>query len=72
MKIVSSNIYVGPNIYAHFPVIRHVLDLEELEHWPTGKLGKSFVEPLLESMPKPRRNAAPRWGRCSRGGLRGA
>ena len=51
MKIVSSNIYVGPNIYAHFPVIRHVLDLEELEHWPTGKLGKSFVEPLLESMP---------------------
>ena len=51
MKIVSSNIYVGPNIYAHFPVIRHVLDLEDLEHWPTGKLGKSFVEPLLESMP---------------------
>jgi cyanophycin synthetase len=51
MKIVSSNVYVGPNIYAHFPVIRHVLDLEELEHWPTGKLGKSFVEPLLESMP---------------------
>jgi cyanophycin synthetase len=51
MKIVNSNVYVGPNIYAHFPVIRHVLDLEELEHWPTGKLGKSFVEPLLESMP---------------------
>jgi cyanophycin synthetase len=51
MKIVSSNVYVGPNIYAHFPVIRHVLDLEELEHWPTGKLGESFVEPLLENMP---------------------
>ena len=28
MKIVSTNVYVGPNIYAHFPVIRHVLDLE--------------------------------------------
>ena len=50
MKIVSSNVYVGPNVYAHFPVIRHVLDLEELEHWPTGRLGKSFVEPLLENM----------------------
>ena len=23
MKILSTNIYVGPNLYAHFPVIRH-------------------------------------------------
>lgn len=51
MKIVSSNVYVGPNIYAHFPVIRHVLDLEALEDWPTGRLGKTFVDPLLESLP---------------------
>jgi cyanophycin synthetase len=51
MKIVSTNVYVGPNIYAHFPVIRHVLDLGELEHWPTGKLGKKFVDPLLECLP---------------------
>jgi len=27
MKIVSTNVYVGPNVYAHFPVIRHILDL---------------------------------------------
>ena len=51
MKIVSSNVYVGPNIYAHFPVIRHVLDLGVLEDWPTGRLGKSFVDPLLEYLP---------------------
>ena len=51
MKIVSSNVYVGPNIYAHFPVIRHVVDLEALENWPTGKLGASFVDPLLENLP---------------------
>jgi len=51
MKIVSSNVYVGPNIYAHFPVIRHVLDLEALEDWPTGRLGKSFIDPLLENLP---------------------
>ena len=51
MKIVSSNVYVGPNIYAHFPVIRHVLDLEALEDWPTGRLGASFVDPLLENLP---------------------
>jgi len=51
MKIVSTNVYVGPNIYAHFPVIRHVLDLGELEDWPTAKLGEGFIGPLLESLP---------------------
>lgn len=51
MKIVSTNVYVGPNIYAHFPVIRHVLDLGVLEEWPTGRLGDAYVEPLLEHLP---------------------
>ena len=51
MKILTTNVYVGPNIYAHFPVIRHVLDLEVLEDWPTGKLGDAFIEPLLEALP---------------------
>ncbi|MEM7082635.1 MAG: cyanophycin synthetase [Pseudomonadota bacterium] len=51
MRIVSTNVYVGPNTYAHFPVIRHVLDLGELEEWPTGRLGPAFVEPLLEALP---------------------
>ena len=51
MKILSTNVYVGPNIYAHFPVIRHVLDLGVLEEWPTGKLGDAFVDPLLEHLP---------------------
>ena len=51
MRIVSTNVYVGPNVYAHFPVIRHVLDLGEIENWPTGKLGEDFVGPLLEALP---------------------
>ncbi|MGI9202283.1 MAG: cyanophycin synthetase [Woeseiaceae bacterium] len=51
MKIVSTNVYVGPNVYAHFPVVRHVLDLGELENWPTGKLGEDFVAPLLDALP---------------------
>ncbi|MBT8079369.1 MAG: cyanophycin synthetase [Gammaproteobacteria bacterium] len=51
MKILSTNVYVGPNIFAHFPVIRHVLDLGVLEEWPTGRLGKAFVDPLLEALP---------------------
>ncbi len=51
MKIIASNVYVGPNVYAGFPVIRHVLDLGELEHWPSAKLGAGFVEPLLQALP---------------------
>jgi len=51
MKIVSTNVYVGPNLFAHFRVIRHILDLGELEHWPTGRLGESFIEALLEILP---------------------
>ncbi|MFK8030360.1 MAG: cyanophycin synthetase [Gammaproteobacteria bacterium] len=51
MRIISTNVYVGPNTFAHFPVIRHVLDLGELENWPTGKLGPAFVDPLLEALP---------------------
>ena len=51
MRIVSTNVYVGPNLYAHFPVIRHVLDLGELEEWPTGRLGPSFVDGLLAALP---------------------
>ena len=51
MKIVSTNVFVGPSVYAHFPVIRHVLDLGELEEWPTSRLGETFVEPLLDFLP---------------------
>jgi cyanophycin synthetase len=51
MQIVSTNVYVGPNLFAHFRVIRHVLDLGELEHWPSGRLGEAFIGPLLECLP---------------------
>ena len=51
MKIETTNVFVGPNVWAHFPVIRHVIDLGELENWPTGKLGDAFVDALLEALP---------------------
>ncbi len=51
MRVESTNIYVGPNLYARFPVIRHILNLGELEHWPTSRLGEEFVAPLLEKLP---------------------
>ena len=51
MKIVGTNVYVGPNLYAHFPVIRYILDLGELEHWPSTRLGESFINALRERLP---------------------
>ncbi len=51
MNILETNVYVGPNLYARFPVIRHVLDLGELEHWPTVRLGNGFIDGLLEHLP---------------------
>ena len=51
MKILSTNVYVGPSLYAHFPVIRHHLDLGVLEEWPSGRLGSAFVDRLIEALP---------------------
>ena len=51
MKVLSTNVFVGPSIYARFPVIRHVLDLGVLEEWPTARLGKDFIDALLEFLP---------------------
>ncbi|MCB9897298.1 MAG: cyanophycin synthetase [Planctomycetes bacterium] len=51
MKITSTNVYLGPSLYAHFPVIRIVLDLEALEEWPTARLGQPFVAGLLAALP---------------------
>jgi cyanophycin synthetase len=51
MRIVERNVYVGPSVYAHFPVIKLLLDLGALEQWPTGKLGPAFVDALVAAMP---------------------
>jgi cyanophycin synthetase len=51
MKILSKNVYVGPNIYANFPVIRYQIDIGELENWPSVKLGQDFIEGLIAALP---------------------
>ena len=51
MKILSTNVYVGPNQYAHFPVIRHQVDLGVLEQWPSAKLGEEFIDGLISALP---------------------
>ncbi|MFO1173880.1 MAG: cyanophycin synthetase [Paracoccaceae bacterium] len=51
MKIVSTNVFVGPNVWAGFPVIRHVVDLGVLEDWPSAKLGDQWIDGLVEALP---------------------
>ena len=43
MKILTTNVYVGPNLYAHFPVIRQQIDIGILEQWPSAKIGDDFI-----------------------------
>jgi len=51
MRILERNVYVGPSLYAHFPVIKLVMDLGELEAWPTAKLGGGYVDALVAALP---------------------
>ncbi|MEM7319375.1 MAG: cyanophycin synthetase [Pseudomonadota bacterium] len=51
MKIVSTNVFVGPNVWASFPVIRHVIDLGFLEDWPSAKIGSEFIDGLTTALP---------------------
>ena len=50
MRVVSTNVYVGPNQYARFPVIRQTIDLGPLEAYPTARLD-GFVDRLCKVLP---------------------
>jgi cyanophycin synthetase len=51
VKIVSTNVFVGPNVWAAFPVIRHVVDLGILEEWPSVRIGTEFSDGLIAALP---------------------
>jgi cyanophycin synthetase len=51
MEVLERSVYLGPSLYAHFPVIRLLVDLGTLEEWPTGSLGPRFNDALLEALP---------------------
>src|SRR5438067_171315 len=44
MRILDRAVYVGPSLYAHFPVIRLEVDLGPLEQWPSARLGAEFTD----------------------------
>jgi cyanophycin synthetase len=51
MKIVSTNVFVGPNVWAGFPVIRYVVDLGILEEWPSVRIGEDWINALVQALP---------------------
>src|SRR5271156_1569172 len=51
MRIIDRSVYLGPSLYARFPVIRLELDLGALEAWPTGRLGSAFIDALAAALP---------------------
>jgi len=51
MKILATNVYVGPSLYAHFRVIRHQVDIGILEEWPSVRLGAEFIDALVDALP---------------------
>ncbi len=51
MRILDQSVYVGPSLYAHFPVIRLDVDIGELEQWPSAKLGPAFTDALVAALP---------------------
>ena len=51
MKILERAVYLGPNLYARFRVIRFKIDLGVLEDWPSAKLGSRFNDRLVEALP---------------------
>jgi len=50
MKILETRVYRGPNLYALWPTIRLLVDLGELEDFPTVEL-PGFADRLLADVP---------------------
>ena len=51
MKLIDRAVYLGPSLYARFPVIRLRMDIGVLEEWPSMRLGQAFVDRLLDTLP---------------------
>ncbi|MFT3974607.1 MAG: cyanophycin synthetase [Amaricoccus sp.] len=51
MEIVSTGVYVGPNVYAKRPLIRLTVDLHRRAGRPVADYGSALVDPLLRYLP---------------------
>jgi cyanophycin synthetase len=60
LKILSSRVYRGPNVWHYEPAIQLVVDLGELEDYPTDKI-PGFADALVAALPGLKNHS------CSRG-----
>ncbi|PZQ51633.1 MAG: cyanophycin synthetase [Rhodovulum sulfidophilum] len=51
MEIVSSSVYVGPNVYSRQPMIRLTLDLHRRAETPVRDYADALLPPLLREFP---------------------
>jgi cyanophycin synthetase len=51
MEIVSTAVYVGPNIYAKQPLIRLTVDLHRRAKRPVSAYADALIEPLFRELP---------------------
>ncbi|TPE52117.1 cyanophycin synthetase [Amaricoccus solimangrovi] len=51
MEIVSSSVYVGPNVYSRQPMIRLTLDLHRRAGIPVRDYAEALLPPLLRELP---------------------
>lgn len=51
MKVLSTTIFQGPNIFARHPVIHYAVDLNALRDWSPRRLGPAFVDGLIGYLP---------------------
>lgn len=52
MEIVSTAVYVGPNVYAKAPLIRLTVDLHRRADLPVPEVADTLVPPLLDALPR--------------------
>jgi cyanophycin synthetase len=51
MKILEKSVFLGPNLYALFPVIRLKVQLGVLEEYSSTRLGTDFTDAIQEALP---------------------
>ncbi len=51
MKVLSTTLFQGPNIFARHPVIHYSVDLSALREWSPRRLGPPFVDGLIKRLP---------------------
>ncbi|MEL6371982.1 MAG: cyanophycin synthetase [Pseudomonadota bacterium] len=51
MKLLSTSVYVGPNVFSKKPLIRLTIDFGKFADRPAADFGSKLIDPLLDALP---------------------